>query len=319
MNRPSLYLLATTLLPLSLLLSACGSVSDPRPEPIRQSEYYLEHGVTAFSESDFVAASDFFHKALAHYSSLDNPTGILQSRINLAETALAVGNFDAALESIEAASRIAAAPRHQEYLPRLTLLRAQVHWRKQEREQALALLQGLLPEFDDKQRSREQVELIDIGAATLRTDIAFARQDDNMAEARLWLKRLSEMLRASEEQTPLHQARMLRFEAQLAIHEKAPQQATEKLEQALELYRAAAARPAIAATLTEVARLAMSQGQWQQAEQRLQRALYIRLWILDRSGALETIELLQRVYRQLGNKEKLEKMEREAARIRAPQ
>jgi tetratricopeptide (TPR) repeat protein len=306
-HYPSLLLL--------LLLSGCSTVSDERPEPIRKSEYYLEHGVNAFSNSDYVAATDFFSKALANYRSIDDTTGILLSYINLAETALASGNFPAALQNIEAAEKSARSEPYRAYQPRLVLLRAQTHWRAREKEKSLALLERLLPSFDSEDRSQEKPTLLLLGATTLRTDIAFARDDDDKQEARLWLRRLSLMLPATSGRTEAHQARLLRFEAHLAAHEDDAQNALNKFEQALQLYREDAARPAIAATLTESGKLLMKLERWEEAEEKLQRALYIRLWIMDRPGATELLEQLQTVYHQLGDEERYQQIKTETARI----
>lgn len=314
MNKPRHRYLS---LLLTLLLGACSTVSDQRPEPIRKSEYYLEHGVSAYSDSDYVAASDFFSKALAHYRSIDDTTGILLSRINLAETALASGNFSAALKNIEAAERTASSEEYREYQPRLTLLRAQTHWRSHEKEKALALLESLLPPFDSENRSQKKSSLLLLGATTLRTDIAFARDDDEMQEASLWLRRLSLMLPTTEGRTELHHARLLRFEAQLAAYEHDPQEALNKFEQALQLYREGAARPAIAATLTESGKLLMAMGRWEEAEEVLQRALYIRLWIMDRRGSTELLEQLQVIYQQLGDEEHYQQIKKEAEKLTA--
>ncbi len=304
------------LIPIALLLlSACSGVSDTRPEPVRKSEYFLERGVNAFENSDYVAATDFLRKALAHYRSIDDTTGILLSRINLAETALAAANFDAAAEQITAAEAISKMPEYREYQPRLILLRAQVHWRQRQTEETLQLLSTLLPAFDEEQRSREKANLLTLGATTLRTDIAFTRDDDDKQEARQWLRRLALMLPATEGDTELHHARLLRFEAQLAYHDNAPQDALNKLEQSLLLYRDAAARPAIAATLTESGQLLMKMQRWQEAEEKLQRALFIRLWIMDRIGSSELFEQLQLVYRQLGDEERFEQIREEKERL----
>ncbi len=305
---------------LGLLLSACSGISDQRPEPLRDSEYFLEHGVSAFENSDYVAASDFLRKALAHYRSIDNTAGILLSRINLAETALAAGNFDAAAENIEAAEKISHHGPFTEYLPRLTLLRAQVTWREQQTEEAIRLLQALLPTFDEEQNSKTKPTLLLLGAVTLRTDIAFMQsaQSSSNNDAELWLRRLSRMLPATPDNSQLHYARLLRFEAQQAYRNNDSKAALEKLELALFYYREAASRPAIAATLTEIGELLVKEQQWDAAEERLQRALYIRLWILDRIGARKVMRALQSLYLATNNPVKAENMAAELARKTTP-
>lgn len=301
-----------------LLLSACSGISDTRPELIRKSEYYLEHGVSAYENSDYVAATDFLRKALAHYRSIDNTEGILLSHINLAETALAAGNFAAAEENIDAAEKISQLSNYREFNPRLQLMRAQVYWRQHDASNALQQLASLLPPFDEEQRSEKRPDLLMLGAVTLRTDIAFSRENDAHAEAKLWSHRLSLMLPQTEGNTQLHKARLLRFEAQLAYYEGDPKDALETLEEALQLYRDSAARPAIAATLTERGDMLIKLERWQEAEDELQRALYIRLWIMDRSGSQELLQKLQLVYIALGDNERYQQTVKEAERIIPP-
>ena len=304
------------LIPLLMLaLSACSSVSDKRPEPLRKSEYYLEHGVSAFENSDYVTASDFLNKALAHYRSIDDTSGILLSRINLAETALAAGTFEAVAGHLDAAEKLSNRSGYHGFQPRLTLLRAQLHWRQHQGEKALQLLNSLLPEFDTEHRSKEKGDLVILGATTLRTAIAFAAREEPPQEALLWLRRLSLMLPATDGRTELHHARLLRFEAELAYRTGDTEQAIVKFEAALQRYREAATRPAIAATLTELGKLLVKLERWQEAEERLQGALYIRLWIMDRPGSLEVLGLLQTVYQQLGDEARYLQLKGEAERI----
>ncbi len=312
MNKQKLWLLVIT-----LLLNACSSVSDTRPEPIRKSEYLLESGVSAFENSDFVEATDFLRKALAHYRSIDDREGVLFSHINLAETALAAGNFDAAEAHTAAAQQITRSGEFQGLAPRITLLQAQRQWRRGLRDETLHLLAPLMPQFNEEQRTSIKPNLVTLGATTLQTDIAFA-QADNAAQQRLWLKRLSLMAPATEGNTELHQARLLRFEAQLAQTDGALAEALEKFSQALQLYRASASRPAIAATLTEIGGLLMQQQRWKEAEDHLQRALYIRLWIMDRIGSTKLLEMLKQTYQQLGDEERYLQTLKQAQRISQP-
>ena len=318
MYNPIMNNLLKTVLSLLLViqLAACSSVSDQRPEPIRQSEYFLQSGVNAFENSDYVEATDFLTKALAHYRSIDNTEGVLLSHINLAETALAAGNFDAAEKHTAAAQSQVRHNGFPQFTPRITLLQAQTAWRRQQEAETRQLLASLLPTFDEEQRSAIRPDLVTLGAATIRTDIAFQRED--VTQQRLWLKRLSLMVPTTNGNTQLHQARLLRFEALRAHQEKHTNEALEKQQEALAYYREAAARPAIASTLTEIGAILMELEHWEEAENHLQRALYIRLWIMDRIGAAKLLEMLQQVYRELGDEERYQKMRMEAEKLIPP-
>lgn len=298
------------------LLQGCSSVSDTRPEPVRQSEYYLEHGVTAFGNSDYVTATEFFRKALAHYRSIDNIEGIFLSHLNLAETAHAAGNFDAAVENLDAAEAITRREGFTAQTRRIDLLRAQILWRVQQGEAALERITPLLPRFDEDNHPEGKVDDVALTATTLRTAIAFNTLENNPGEARQWLKRLENAMHRSEDSGPLHEARLQRFHARLAAAKGNHTAALETLQEALIQYREAAARPALAATLTEGGRLLISQQRWAEAEYWLQRALYIRLWIMDRIGSHEVLGLLEEVYSQMGNVAKAQEMASERERIR---
>lgn len=300
---------------LILFIAGCSGVSDIRPEPIRKSEYFLEHGVTAFENSDYVAATDFLNKALAHYRSIDNPEGIILSHINLTETALAAGNFTAAEEHITAAVNTTRESDSRHFLPRLNLLLAQTYWRRHEVDKALQLLAVLLPSFNAEQTSESKPDLLALGATIIRTDIAFFFIEKDAQEARLWLRRLSLMIPSVEGNTQLHEARLLRFEARLSILDNNPKKALEKFTAALELYRDSAARPAIASTLTEIAKLQIKLKLWQNAETTLNNALYIRLWIMDKAGAKQVMRLLSATYMETGQEKKAKEINSEIERI----
>jgi len=287
----------------STFLSGCSSVSDTRPEVLRTSERYLQQGVEAYGNSDYVSATDFFSKALAQYRSIDDLHGILFSRINLAETAMAAGSYTAVEHQLEAAERIVKTLGGSEYQPRLELLRAQSFWHEEKKEQALAALSPLLPEFDDEGKPQQQLDALMLSAVMLRTAIAFADVDNHAENAKLWLRRLDFAYARTEDTTALHQARLRRFEGQWSLHTGKLQDAANRFAEALEAYREAAARPAIAATLGESATVAMKQQQWPVAEDRLLRALFIRIWILDRFGSAATLDQLSDVYKAEGNVE----------------
>jgi len=284
----------------TLLLGGCSSVSDTRPEVVRTSERYLQQGVEAYGNSDYVTATDFFSKALAQYRSIDDLNGILFSRINLAETGMAAGAYTAVQRQLEEAERIVDTLGSSEYEPRLRLLSAQSYWHEGDREKALEALQPLLPEFDAEQQPQQRLDALMLSAVMLRTDIAFADIDKDAEAAKLWLRRLDFAFARTSDTTALHQARLLRFEAQWAMYKGDLEDAEEGFAEALSAYREAAARPAIAATLSESAAVAMQREQWPQGEDRLLRALFIRVWILDRIGSAATLDQLNELYTAQG-------------------
>lgn len=282
------------------LLGGCSSVSDTRPEVVRTSERYLQQGVEAYGNSDYVSATDFFSKALAQYRSIDDLNGILYSRINLAETAMAAGSYAAVRHQLNEAERILVTLGNSEYQPRLQLLWAQSYWQEKKKEKALEAVQPLLPEFDAEQKPQQRLDALMLSAVMLRTDIAFADIGKDAETAKRWLQRLDFAFARTSDTTALHQARLRRFEAQWELHKGALEEAEESFAEALEAYREAAARPAIAATLSESAHVAMQRGQWPLAEDRLLRALFIRVWILDRIGSAATLDQLSNVYEAEG-------------------
>jgi len=285
------------------LLYGCSGVSDTRPEVIRTSERYLQQGVEAYGNSDYVSATDLFSKALAQYRSIDDPQGILFSRINLAETAMAAGSYTAVKHQLNEAEHIVTTSGGSEYQPRLELLRAQSYWHEKEREKALNVVQPLLPDFDEDQQPNARPDTLMLSAIMLRTDIAFADIDKDDNAARLWLRRLGFSFARTSDTTPLHKARLKRFEAQWALHEGALKKADDLFAEALAAYRKAAARPAIAATLSESAHVAMQRKRWDIAEDRLLRALFIRVWILDRIGSAATLDQLSVLYSSQGKED----------------
>ena len=90
-------------------------------------------------------------------------------------------------------------------------------------------------------------------------------------------------------------ARLTRFQAQAAPDRD---KKNALFSRALELYRQQANRPGIAATLTEWAQQDMADGHPAMAEDKLLRALHIRLALHDSTRARQVLTRLQALYRQ---------------------
>jgi tetratricopeptide (TPR) repeat protein len=274
------------------LLSACSGISDTRPDVIRSSERMLERGVNAYINSDYAGATDFFSRALTHYRSIDHRQGMLFSHINLAETALVMGHYPGAEQHLAQAESLAREQGNVGQSQRVMLLQAQLAWRQRQQEKAELILNTLNAEQEQQGISNGALPL---AILSLHTEMAFSTLDEDTTQAKLWLERFETTIKRSSDSSPLYQARLQRFQAQLLQQQGEYEQAAILREAALGIYREAALRPAIAATLAEHADAMLAQQRYAEAEQALQRALYIRIWMLDRHNSRELLRQLASV------------------------
>lgn len=276
------------LLLLTLSLGACVSPPEQRPDAVLQGQRFLELGVQAYRGDDYANAAAHFTKALAHYQGLDDRGGILRSRINLAETSLAVGNNAAAQRHLDAAAALAQAEGEDNALRRVALLRSTLALKGERYDTATALLESLLTDKDDIGRT----------ALANRAAVALARQD---ADAAGWVQRYAAAVRGRDAALL---ARSLRFEAELKQRSGDFAAADALLRQALDGYKGIPNRTGTAATLEQWAALLAAQQQWTAAEDRLQRALNIRLWLLDRSATAGDLRQLAAANTAMGQQER---------------
>jgi len=285
---------ALSCLLLILWLTGCVTPPPPQPEAVARAERALQSGVTAYGEQMYADAAGHFREALALYEGMDDRKGVLQSRLNLAETAIAVDNRGAARRYLAAAAGLATEGLAA-WRPRIALLQARLARVEGERAAARAHLAPLLPRFDPEERPVGEVTALGRAALAERTALAFAEAEE---EAR-WTRRLANSL--DPEGNPLLAARLQRFQARLA---EDPAEAEGLLTESLRRYKAALHRPGIAATLGELAERRMAAGEWAQAEQYLLRSLAVRAWILDRPGTVQTLKQLAAVSRARGETER---------------
>lgn len=312
MNRRLMIVAASFL---AALLSGCSVAVDERPAAIRESEKYLARGVAAYRESDYVAATGFFNKALANYRSLDDSRGTLISHLNLAETALATGSYQALDTHADAARRISEREGYTEFSVRITLLRAAARLRQRDYEEALNMVAPLLPRFSEKDVPAVSPTPVEIAAIVLRTKLAFANDGANAGE---WTDRLRNSLSGAGTSSQ-NEARLKRFEAALAVRQERFSDAARLYEQALAIYHETLHRPGIAATLGEWARSDMAQNKWHEARDKLTRALFIRIWMLDRTGTAETLDLLATAHSRLEDNEAADTCARWASAFKGPE
>ena len=272
-----------------LSLSACVSPPPRRPAALVQGERFLTLGVAAYSADDYLNAASLFGRALEYYRGLDDRGHIVESRIDLAETALAVGNFTAADGQLQAARQIADSDGMAQAQQRLSLLQSTLAIRRGQYALAAQQLSPLLSSADTEADIRSS-------ALANRTDIALHRADDPPAP---WLERFAAVVRDAHD--PLLEARLLRFQAELKERGGDDRAAATLLRRALGRYKSIPNRAGTAATLEQWGALLAAQRQWAAAADRLQRALDVRLWLLDRAATVADLRRMADVNEAAGH------------------
>ncbi len=291
--KPNLPLLLLLLLSSALL--GCGSAPQ-RPAAVVEGERLLALGVKAYRNDELLIAANFFTKALAHHQGLDNAEGQLQSRINLVEVALAVSNLDAAQRHLAQAELLAGAELDS-YRPRLVLLRSSLALASGDMASARTLSESLLSQpLVGSPHPAANGSLVR-EALINRTSVAFALQGE---EPTLWIAQLEKRA-----QGDLHaSARLERFRAELAMRGGDHASAARHLQQALGHCKALPSRRCIAGTLEEWGAQLLASGELAAAEERYQRALAVRLALLDRGGSSKTLRQLAEINRATGQSDR---------------
>jgi tetratricopeptide (TPR) repeat protein len=313
-----LFLLATAT---AILLAACVSQPDRRPEVQIQGEQQLKRGTHAYVNNDYHTAAAMFRESLALYQGIDDLDGIAQSRINLVETALAVGNYRSAAEQLDALDRLTEQAGGTAYRERARLLRATLAFREGRLAEAERLLAPLLPAFDDNDRTLGRPSEAGLNALASQARIA---SESSMAQAAPWLRRLANTLKMEMfKERPSIEALLQRLLARQAVEAGRPGVAVAHLEQALAAVKRAGDRRGIANTLQALARLHMHEERWQTAAELLQRALDVRSAMLDRAGIAAVLHDLILVEERLGNQTRAqalrdwrERLRRDAVEVR---
>ena len=286
-----------TIIPLALLLGACVSgPSEQTPQSMREAKSLLSKGVEQYQAYQYQAAAQLFSQALSQYRLIDNPQGIITSSINLARVLHATGKPDRAQQWLQQADKLNRRQKpenHQKLSEHINLLRAAVDIERGKLPDAATRLEQLI--------GATQQPDIKLGALQLRARIAQIQQSDFSR----WLQRYADSVK-SQGNHKAQQARLARFQAHAASDNDEQQRLFSR---ALTLYRELANPPGIASTLTEWAQTELAAQRYTQAEDKLLRALRIRLTLRDALHARQALTGLQAVYRQLNRDDALQQVE----------
>ena len=278
------------LLPLlACMLFACSSGPEEKPvsESFSSPARLLDQGISQYNINNYSEAIDQFEKALLQYRSIDNQAGIANSCLNLAKTHMAINHNQLAAEYLLRANTVIEQASLAELDGYLFLLRSSLAINTDMYDQAI---QDLDKVIDDKDPA------IELAAVMNRTKIAFLRNDSDKLQ---WLEKYK-TLQSRHPDKRSHAARILRFQAQAGDD---PDEKKTLLAQSLAISHELANRTAIAATLTQWADLEQAEKQFEAAEDKYLRALFIRHQLGDVKNTLAILNQLHSVYKETNPKQ----------------
>jgi tetratricopeptide (TPR) repeat protein len=244
-----------------------------RPHAVIQSENFMQQGIKAFQQDNFLQAINSFNKALVLYQSIDEQNGILLARINLIESALAISRFDLAEQNFALIGNTERLP--PALSSKIILLKAHELFLQEHYHDALKTLDPLLAQLPDtyKEPDSGQINLL-----LTKTKFAIFAHS---ADANSWFKRLDAVMAENSTINLKQKALFKRLSAHITQQKNNQEQAITLMQQAIDLYKSKANRRAIATCLQEIAQFYYTRQNYIAAHESLNRSLLIRKWLKD--------------------------------------
>ncbi len=282
------FILSLTIL--ALFACSAGPAGKPQADSFSSPAKLLDNGIHHYNNNNYLKAINDFEKALLQYRSIDNQEGIANSCLNLAKTYMAINSNQTAAEYLLIASRIIKQTPLNELNEHLHLLNSSLAIINALYDSAL---QELQPVLNSKNTTTQ------LAALKNRSRIAFIKNDSDKQQ---WLEKYRTLQQNHPEKTSSHLARILRFEAELSGNEK---DKIELLTQSLAISRSLADRTAIAANLTQWASIDIEAKRYLDAEDKYNRALFIRHQLGDVKNSLMILQQLQVIYVATNNNKQI--------------
>jgi tetratricopeptide (TPR) repeat protein len=295
---PPSPLAAALAIALPLALVACGSSKPPPPEAVAAPLDALRLGMQSYDDAQYVAATQLFAKALAHYRSTDDSRGQTNALLNLADVALVLGEHARASDHLAEAERLIQRDRLAGFAAQLPLMQCQALAQAGDAAGARPRCETVLavPDVGPRFVLSARLELAKLALAADESGGGWAAQRAPLAAA------------VDDDGRPNPRARLLRLDAEAARKQGQLDDAYGKLAAALAIYQAGAYRPGIAATHEELAAVARARDEDAAARDHYQRALTIRLWMSDRVHAAEVVEGMLVLEESVGDLERAERL-----------
>lgn len=271
---------------LVIALFCTGCVSGPddkQPEAIEAANNALSNGVSNYGKSKYELATSYFKNALRDFRSIDHQYGIASSCLNLSKTYLSIGNIELAMAYLKQAQRIIQRNNIKQLDDHLRIIESSIAIENNQLTQAKEMLAPLL--------QNDNNNVFTLAAIQNRTRIAHAEASTDKTEANKWTNSFEKKIKSGTS-SQAQKARLARFKANLSDDKETQ---NKHFSEALNIYRSQTNRPGIAATLQEWGDALIMQKQTEVAEDKLQRALYIRQSLQDRKNSLKILNSLAQI------------------------
>ena len=294
--KPWSYLIRFIVLSLLIIIAACsgGPPEKPPLDSLTSPANLLDRGITHYNDNNYPKAINDFEKSLLQYRSIDNQSGIASSCLNLAKTYMAINNNQTAAEYLVKANSIIRQAQ-------LTKLNEHLHLLNSSLAIKNALYENAIQELGTVLNSKKPH--IKLAALKNRTSIAFLRNDEDKTQ---WLEKYKDLQNNNKKDSASHLARILRFKAELSENKNTN---AALLADSLSISQKLASRTAIAATLTQWADVDINNKNYQQAEDKSLRALFIRHQLGDVKNTLVLLQQLQTIYKATDNQKEIQTKE----------
>lgn len=271
-----------TVIIIAALTTACASTpAEKQPELLSAADSAISHGVTEYNQANYARAILLFEQALYQYRRIDNPDGTAAAYINLANAELSQNQPARAEHWLQQAQQIVEREQLSALHDRIAITASSIAIERKDFAGAKALLTNLLTASDPETL---------LAAVQNRTRIAFAEDE----QAHEWSERYAQLV----SNNPLARARLNRFRAAL-IADTTEQDKHYQL--ALSVYRELAWRPGLAATLSEWAEQNLKAQNYPGAQNKLERALLIRIDLRDHRATVALLQELEKIYAETGH------------------
>jgi len=295
---PRSQLMNSNLQKISILLLVMGLFGCVKPVEVVKSpvsvgpgEQLLAAGVQSFTIGDYTAAMQYFKGALAVGRGVDDDRGVVLAEVNMAETALGMGDLSQVRNHLLEAQRLVEQRGVEGFASRLEMISANLAIREGRGDVGISILAPYLTNTNGLHGNNDYSDEYRLAALISRTELAFT--DDDEENDQYWVALYRQVFADSAISNISYKARLLRFEARLAHLAQKRMERDKFLAQAMKIYREGLTRPGLAALLVEWGRYLAEDEDRNGARDLFNRAFFVRVQMRDRYGCEQVLSLLE--------------------------